>query len=114
MLTLTRREGESIVIGDTIRVTVKSVRGRHARLMISAPAGIPIYREEVYQAIEEENRAAAASRALLPAQLSRVAVRLDTGAAPRVEGDGSRRVAEKSSGRTGSSPGRGSKKEGES
>jgi len=58
MLTLTRREGESIVIGDNVRVTVKEVRGRHVKLMIGAPSGIPIYREEIYKAIEEENRAA--------------------------------------------------------
>ncbi len=88
MLTLTRREGESIVIGDTIRVTVKSVRGRHARLMISAPSGVPIYREEVYRAIEEENRAAAAaaSQAALPADVGKLAVRLQTEPKPKSKG----------------------------
>ncbi len=79
MLTLTRREGESIVIGNDIRVTVKSIRGRHARLMISAPRGIPIYREEVFRAIEKENQAAALSQGALPAGLDGLAVRLNAG-----------------------------------
>ena len=88
MLTLTRREGESIVIGDSIKVTVKSIRGRHARLMISAPSGVPIYREEVYRAIEEENRAAAQSQSQLPEDLAalgnlgKVAVRISSGPKP--------------------------------
>lgn len=90
MLTLTRREGESIVIGDTIRVTVKSIRGRHARLMISAPSGVPIYREEVYLAIEAENRAAAQAAAQLQGELPKglggVAVQL-SGLKPKKKGE---------------------------
>lgn len=86
MLTLTRREGESIVIGDTIRVTVKSIRGRHARLMISAPSGVPIYREEVYRAIEAENRAAAQSQGPLPAGLGKIAVSLSAGSERKKKG----------------------------
>jgi carbon storage regulator len=110
MLTLTRREGESIMIGDTIRVTVKSVRGRQTRLMISAPIGIPIYREEVYRAIEEENRAAAASRTLMPAQLGRVVVSLgsDESAGDAAGPAGERFPAGHTSSRSG-----GSRKEGE-
>lgn len=86
MLTLTRGIGESIVIGDDIVVTVKSIRGRHARLMISAPSGIPIYREEVYKAIEAENRAAAQVQADLPPGLGTLAVQLNTGPKPTKKG----------------------------
>ncbi len=85
MLTLTRRERESIMIGDSIKITVKSVRGRNVRLMISAPSGVPIYREEVYRAIEEENRAAAASEAALPANVGRLAVDLGPAGGPATE-----------------------------
>ena len=77
MLTLTRRAGESIVIGDTVRVTVKEVRGRNVKLMISAPAGISIFREEIYRAIEAENRAAAMQQsAPVPAKIAGVTLRL--------------------------------------
>lgn len=86
MLTLTRGIGESIVIGDDIVVTVKSIRGRHARLMISAPSGIPIYREEVYKAIEAENRAAAQVQADLPPRLGNLAVQLNAGPKPTKKG----------------------------
>jgi carbon storage regulator len=77
MLILTRKEGETIVIGDSIRVTLKSIRGRTARIMISAPSGMPIYREEVYKSIEEENLAAARPRQELPRSVGSVVVSLD-------------------------------------
>jgi carbon storage regulator len=59
MLILTRRPGERVVIGDEILVTVMGVSGHTVRLGIAAPAGIPIYREEIWLAVKEENRAAA-------------------------------------------------------
>lgn len=83
MLTLTRKEGESIVIGDSIRVTVKSIRGRHVRLMVAAPAGVAIYREELYLAIEEANRAAAQIQGELPKEFGGAVVALDSGSAGR-------------------------------
>jgi carbon storage regulator len=86
MLTLTRGIGESIVIGDDIVVTVKSIRGRHARLMISAPSGIPIYREEVYKSIEAENLAAAQVQAEIPPGLGNLAVQLKVGQKPEKKG----------------------------
>jgi len=61
MLILTRRPGERVVIGDEILVTVMGVSGHTVRLGISAPGGIPIYREEIWLAVKEENRAAAAA-----------------------------------------------------
>jgi carbon storage regulator len=61
MLILTRRPGERVVIGDEILVTVMGVSGHTVRLGIAAPAGVPIYREEIWEAVREENRAAAAA-----------------------------------------------------
>ncbi len=61
MLILTRRPGERVVIGDEILVTVMAVSGHTVRLGIEAPQGIPIYREEIWLAVMEENRAAAAA-----------------------------------------------------
>jgi carbon storage regulator len=61
MLILTRRPGERVVIGDEILVTVMGVSGHTVRLGIAAPEGVSIYREEIWLAVEEENRAAAAA-----------------------------------------------------
>jgi len=69
MLILTRRPGERVVIGDEILVTVMGVSGHTVRLGIEAPGGVSIYREEIWLAVKEENRAAAeaAPDALPPA-----------------------------------------------
>lgn len=63
MLILTRRPGERVVIGEEILVTVMGVSGHTVRLGISAPEGVSIYREEIWLAVKEENRAAAAADA---------------------------------------------------
>ncbi len=63
MLILTRRPGERVVIGDEILVTVMAVSGHTVRLGIAAPEGVSIYREEIWLAVKEENRAAAAAGA---------------------------------------------------
>jgi carbon storage regulator len=59
MLILSRRPGESVTIGDDIMITVVSISGSQVRLGITAPREVRILREEIYQAIGEENRAAA-------------------------------------------------------
>ncbi len=59
MLILTRRAGERVVIGEEVLVTVMEVSGQTVRLGIEAPRGLPIYREEIWLAVKEENRAAA-------------------------------------------------------
>ncbi len=59
MLILTRRPGERVVIGGEILVTVMGVSGHTVRLGIEAPEGVSIYREEIWIAVEAENRAAA-------------------------------------------------------
>lgn len=59
MLTLTRKIGQKILIGNGIEIVVREVRGRQVRLGITAPHGLPVYREELYQGIAEENLRAA-------------------------------------------------------
>jgi carbon storage regulator len=59
VLVLSRRLGESIIIGDDIVVTVLEVRGEVVRVGIAAPRSIRVHREEVYRALEAANRAAA-------------------------------------------------------
>jgi carbon storage regulator len=54
MLTLTRKAGQKIRIGDDIEIVVREIRGRQVRLGISAPNGLPVYREELYQQILAE------------------------------------------------------------
>jgi carbon storage regulator len=61
VLILTRRPGERVVIGEDIFVSVMSVSGHSVRLGIEAPGGVPIYREEIWQAVRDENRAAASA-----------------------------------------------------
>ena len=61
MLILTRKLGESVTIGDDIKITILGVRGRQVRLGIIAPQKIAIHREEIYFKIQEENKRAAAS-----------------------------------------------------
>ena len=58
MLILTRKAGEKIVIGDQVKVYIIEIRGQQVRLGIEAPVETPIYREEVFQKILEENRLA--------------------------------------------------------
>ncbi len=61
MLILTRKLGESITIGDDIKVTVLGVFGRQVRIGIEAPSQVVVHREEIYVKIQQENRKAAKS-----------------------------------------------------
>lgn len=63
MLVLSRREGESVVIGNDIVVTVLEVRGGQIRLGVDAPRSLQVHREEVFRQVSEENRAAMGSSA---------------------------------------------------
>ncbi len=58
MLVLSRHRDESIMIGDEIVVTIVDIRGDKVRLGIDAPQDIPVHRQEVYDAIQRENRKA--------------------------------------------------------
>jgi carbon storage regulator len=67
MLILSRRLNEKIVIGEDIVVSVVEVRGDQVKLGIDAPRNVKVFRQEVFNAIQEENRkAAAASGQQLP------------------------------------------------
>jgi carbon storage regulator len=56
MLVLTRRTDESLTIGDSITITVLSIEGDKVKLGIKAPREIPILRQEIYQAVQDQNR----------------------------------------------------------
>jgi len=58
MLVLSRHRDESIMIGDDVVVTIVDIRGDKVRLGIDAPQSIPVHRQEVYEAIQRENRKA--------------------------------------------------------
>jgi carbon storage regulator len=64
MLVLSRKQGQSIVIGNDIVISVKEIRGRTVRISVETPDGMPVYREEIHREIVEENRRAAAAAAI--------------------------------------------------
>jgi carbon storage regulator len=59
MLILTRKIGETITIGDRIKIVVVDIKGKQVRLGVEAPQETTIFREEIYQKIQAENRLAA-------------------------------------------------------
>jgi carbon storage regulator len=63
MLVLTRKLGESIAIDDHIKITVVQIKGKQVRLGIQAPKETKIHREEVYSAIQDQNKEAGAAPA---------------------------------------------------
>ena len=58
MLILARRPGESIYLGENIRITVLSMQGKQVKLGLDIPADTTVYREELYKRAEEENKGA--------------------------------------------------------
>jgi len=63
MLVLTRKLGESIAIDDSIKITVVQIKGKQVRLGIEAPKDTKIHREEVYLAIQDQNKEAVGASA---------------------------------------------------
>lgn len=61
MLILTRRPGESLYLGENIKITVLGIQGKQVKLGIDVPADTTVYREEVYEKVIEENRRALAT-----------------------------------------------------
>ena len=57
MLILTRRVGESLMIGDEVTVTVLGVKGNQVRVGVDAPRDISVHREEIYERIKNEQNA---------------------------------------------------------
>lgn len=59
MLILTRRVGESVMIGDNVTVTVLGVKGNQVRVGINAPKEVEVHRDEVYERVQKERATAA-------------------------------------------------------
>ena len=57
MLILTRRVGETLVIGDDVSITVLGVKGNQVRIGIKAPKDVSVHREEIYERIQHEKNA---------------------------------------------------------
>lgn len=62
MLILTRRVGETLMIGDDVTVTVLGVKGNQVRIGVNAPRDIAVHREEIYERIKREKEAQAAAQ----------------------------------------------------
>ena len=63
MLIITRRPGERIMLGDDIVIHVMEIVGNTVRVGIEAPKSLPVYREEIWAAVKEENQASARAEA---------------------------------------------------
>ena len=59
MLIITRRPGEKVMVGEDIVFHVMEIVGNSVRVGIEAPRSVPVYREEIWNAVRDENRAAA-------------------------------------------------------
>jgi len=55
MLILTRRVGETLVIGDDVKITVLGVKGNQVRIGVNAPKDVAVHREEIYSKIQDED-----------------------------------------------------------
>ena len=58
MLILSRRKGESLIIGSDIKITVLENKGNQVRLGIDAPRSLPVHREEIYLRLQEKQKSA--------------------------------------------------------
>ena len=59
MLILTRRVGETVMIGGDVKIMVLGVKGNQVRVGIEAPCHVPVHREEIYERIKHEHRTSA-------------------------------------------------------
>ncbi|QIK37752.1 carbon storage regulator CsrA [Caldichromatium japonicum] len=65
MLILTRRVGETLMIGDEVMVTVLGVKGNQVRIGVNAPREVAVHREEIYERIKREQQSGAAQELIL-------------------------------------------------
>jgi carbon storage regulator len=79
MLVLTRKVGETIAIDDHIKITVVQIKGKQVRVGIEAPKETRIHREEIYQAIQDQNREAMKSMATSLTKMKATPVEKKTG-----------------------------------
>jgi carbon storage regulator len=80
MLNITRKIGEKIIIGEDVVLEVMEVSGSSVRIGIRAPRSVPVYREEIWEAVRAENAAAAKSA---PTKLPEPPKSANEGASPR-------------------------------
>jgi carbon storage regulator len=66
MLILSRKVDEKVVIGDDIKISIIEIRGDQVRIGIDAPKKVKVFRQEVYDAIKAENKAASKSATVIP------------------------------------------------
>ncbi|MDR2149718.1 MAG: carbon storage regulator CsrA [Spirochaetaceae bacterium] len=66
MLILSRKAGEKIMIGESITLSIIGIRGDQVRIGVDAPYSIKVFRQELFDAVKEENKAAAESKPVLP------------------------------------------------
>ncbi|MBQ9609514.1 MAG: carbon storage regulator CsrA [Lachnospiraceae bacterium] len=56
MLALSRKQGESIMIGNDVEISILEIKGEQIKIGISAPKSVPVYRKEIYTQIQEANK----------------------------------------------------------
>lgn len=61
MLIITRRAGQKVMLGDDVTVHVMEIVGNSVRIGVEAPKSVPVYREEIWAAVKEENQASASA-----------------------------------------------------
>jgi len=66
MLILSRKVDEKVIIGDDIKISIVEIRGDQVRIGIDAPKKVKVFRQEVYDAIKAENKAASKSASVIP------------------------------------------------
>jgi carbon storage regulator len=67
MLIVTRRPGEKIMLGEDVVVEIMEIVGNTVRVGVQAPRSVPVYREEIWNVVREENQAASLAPGDLPA-----------------------------------------------